>query len=226
VAVSAPVVVGPKWPWMLQLAPTARLVPQLLAKTNEDALAPVTAMLVMVKAAVPVLVMVTDCELLAEPTAVAGKARLVADRVTGGTTPVPLSAILCGELAALSVMVMDAVSEPPAAGAKCPWMLQFAPAARLVPQLLAKSNDEASAPVTVMLVMVSAAVPLLVTVTDWEALIAPTFTDPKARLVADKLTGGSAPVPLRVILCGEPGALSVMVMDAFNAPPVVGAKWP
>ena len=119
-----------------------------------------------------------------------------------------------------------AVSAPVVVGPKWPWMLQLAPTARLVPQLLAKTNEDALAPVTAMLVMVSAAVPLLVTVTDWEALIAPTFTDPKARLVADKLTGGSAPVPLRVILCGEPGALSVMVMDAFNAPPVVGAKWP
>jgi hypothetical protein len=91
-----------------------------LAKTNEDASVPVTAMLVMVKAAVAVLVMVTDCELLAEPTAVAGKVRLVADNVTGGTTPVPLNATVCGELAALSVMVMDAVSAPPAVGAKCP----------------------------------------------------------------------------------------------------------
>jgi len=58
-AASAPVAVGAKWPWMEQLAPAARLVPQVLAKTKEDALAPVTAMLVMVNAAVPVLVMVT-----------------------------------------------------------------------------------------------------------------------------------------------------------------------
>jgi hypothetical protein len=103
---------------MVQFAPTARLVPQLLAKTNEDALTPVTAMLVKDKAAVPVLVMVTDCELLAEPTAVAGKVRLVAESVTGSSTPVPLNVMDCGELAALSVMVMDAVSAPPAVGAK------------------------------------------------------------------------------------------------------------
>ena len=32
-AVSAPVAVGAKWPWMEQLAPTARVVPQVLAKT-------------------------------------------------------------------------------------------------------------------------------------------------------------------------------------------------
>jgi hypothetical protein len=32
VAGRAPVVVGEKWPWMVQLAPAARLEPQLLAK--------------------------------------------------------------------------------------------------------------------------------------------------------------------------------------------------
>lgn len=71
-AVSAPVVVGAKCPWMVQLAPAARLVPHALAKTNEEASAPVTVMLVIVKAAVPVLVMVIDCEALEVPTVVAG----------------------------------------------------------------------------------------------------------------------------------------------------------
>jgi len=67
---------------MEQLAPAARLVPQLLANTNEEALAPVSAMLVIDRAALPVLVMVTDCELLVEPTATEPKLRLVADKVT------------------------------------------------------------------------------------------------------------------------------------------------
>jgi len=49
---------------MVQLAPTATLVPQLLANTNEDAFVPVTAMLLTVNVAVPVLVRVTDCDAL------------------------------------------------------------------------------------------------------------------------------------------------------------------
>jgi hypothetical protein len=68
VAVSAPVDAGPKWPWILQFAPTARLAPQVLAKTNEEASVPVTAVPVMDSAAVPVLVMTTVCDALAEPT--------------------------------------------------------------------------------------------------------------------------------------------------------------
>jgi len=81
---------------MLQFAPTARLVPQLLANTNEEALAPVTEMLVIETVAVPVLVIVTYCDSLDMPTVVAGNVRLIGDSVTGadGATPVPLNAML------------------------------------------------------------------------------------------------------------------------------------
>ena len=71
-AFNAPAVVGAKWPWIVQLAPAATLDPQLFAKTNEEAFAPVTAMLVIDKAAVPVLVIVTDWEPLDVPTVVEG----------------------------------------------------------------------------------------------------------------------------------------------------------
>lgn len=120
-AVCAPVAVGAKCPWMVQLAPTVRLAPQVLAKTNEEASVPVSAMLVIVKVAVPVLVMVTDCDALVEPTMVAGNARLAAENVTGpDCNPVPVSAMVCGDVAALSVRVTAAVRAPVTAGAKCP----------------------------------------------------------------------------------------------------------
>ena len=75
---------------------------------------------------------------------------------------------------ALSVSVTAAVRAPAAAGAKCPWIEQFAPAARLVPQLFANTNEEASVPVTAMLVMPSVALPVLVKVTYSDALVVPT----------------------------------------------------
>jgi hypothetical protein len=82
-----------------------------------------------------------------------------------GYCPVPLNVIDCGELVALSVMVMAAANAPADAGAKWPWMVQLAPAARVAPQLFANTNDEASAPVTLMLEIVSVASPVLVIVT-------------------------------------------------------------
>jgi hypothetical protein len=67
-AVRAPVAVGVKCPWMVQLAPIARLDPQLFANTNEEAFVPVTAMLVMASVELPVFVNVTLCERLVVPT--------------------------------------------------------------------------------------------------------------------------------------------------------------
>ena len=104
----------------MQLAPTARLVPQVFPNANDDAFVPVSAMLVIVNVAVPVLVMVTNCELLELPTAVVGKESCVAERVTGPAAPVPLSVMVCGELDALSLIVIAAVNAPLAVGAKCP----------------------------------------------------------------------------------------------------------
>jgi hypothetical protein len=57
---------------MVQLAPIARLDPQLLANTKDDASVPVTTMLVMVNVEPPTLVIVTDCEPLDVPTVVGG----------------------------------------------------------------------------------------------------------------------------------------------------------
>lgn len=205
-AVSAPVAAGAKWPWMVQLAAIARLVPQVLAKTKEEASVPVTAMLEIDSAAVPVLVMVTDCDALDEPTVTAPNERLVAERVTGavGATPVPLNAMLCGDVVALSVMVIAAFNAPAVLGAKWPWMVQLVPTARLVPQVLANTKEDALVPVTAMLLIDSAAVPVLVIVTDWDTLEVSRSTEPNERLVADRVTGAATPVPLKAMFCGEP----------------------
>jgi len=77
-------------------------------------------MLLIDNAAVPVLVRITVCDALIEPTVVAANVRVLAERVTLGANPVPLNAILCGELLALSIIVTAAVSAPPTTGAKCP----------------------------------------------------------------------------------------------------------
>lgn len=102
------------------MAPPARLVPQELAKTKEEAPGPVTVKLEMAMGAVLVLVIVTDCELLVAPTARLPKDRLVADSVGAGIKPLPVSAIDCGELLASSTIVTVAVKAPVAAGVRVP----------------------------------------------------------------------------------------------------------
>ena len=135
--------------------------------------------------------------------------------------------MLCGDPLALSVMVTAAESGPVVAGAKWPWIEQLAPAARLLPQEFANTNEDASAPVTAMLVIDSGAPPVLVNVTDCDGLAVSTTWFPNERLadVSDN-AGAVTPVPLSEMLCGDPLALSVMITVAESGPVVAGVKCP
>jgi hypothetical protein len=109
--------------------------------------------------------------------------------------------MLSGESPALSVTVIAALNTPSAVGVKCPCMVQLAPAARLVPQLFKKKNEEAFAPVTVMLDMASVTPPVLVMVTCCDALVVPSAWFENERLEFEKVTvGGVPPVPLSAML--------------------------
>ena len=74
----------------------------------------------------------------------------------------------------MSVKVIDACRVPPVVGEKVMLRVQFAPAATLEPQVLVSAKSVLPAGVTAMLVMVSALVPVLVTVTVWGELVLPT----------------------------------------------------
>ncbi len=81
----------------VQLAPAARLLPQVLdGIRNEDALVPVDVIEEMVSAAVPVFFSVTVCEAEVVPTVVVGKLSEVGLNVTAGAglLPVPLTLTL------------------------------------------------------------------------------------------------------------------------------------
>jgi len=122
----------------------------------------------------------------------------------------PFKAMLCGELLALSVMVTAAVNAPVARGANSPWIVQLAPTARVVPQVLVDLNEDAFAAVTAMLLIAKGLVPVLVRVTDCEVLAAPTATEPNDRLVADNdACGISTPVPLSGIICVVPATFKL-----------------
>src|SRR5271169_4401017 len=95
------------------------------------------------------------------------KVKLPALRDAIGTpTPVPDRVNVCGDPAALSVMVTDALRAPAAVGVNVTEMLQFPPAATLTPHVLVCPKSPALVPVTAMLVMVKAPVPVLFSVTD------------------------------------------------------------
>src|SRR3954469_5483839 len=77
-----------------------------------------------------------------------------------------------------------------------------------------------------MLVIESGAVPVLLTVTDWLALVVATRWFPKARLLVDRPTAGAGcvPVPPSPRLCGLSEASSAIETLALRGPEAVGEK--
>jgi hypothetical protein len=89
-AVRVPRAAGLKVTATAQLAPAATLEPQLFVWVKSLALVPESAMLVMLKAALPELVRVRFWAAPVAPTAWPAKVRLEGDRVTAGEVPVPV----------------------------------------------------------------------------------------------------------------------------------------
>lgn len=127
------------------------------------------------------------------------KLTVAVESVMAGPRPVPVSAMVCGEPAALSAMEIWAERAPMAVGVKVTLTPQTAPAARVGRQLPAEKSL-GLLPVREKEVMVRAAVPLLVIVRVWAGLVVPTFSETRERLGAERVTTGEGapPVPLRV----------------------------
>jgi hypothetical protein len=214
---------------MVQFAPAARLDPQEFANTNDEAFAPVTAMLVIVIVDPLVLVIVTLCEALLVPTYWAPNERLVGDSVTGGA-PVPLRLTGCVEpltLPELSVTVSVAVKLPDAAaGVKLTEMVQLLPAATVVPQLFVCPKSLAFVPLMATLATVNGPVPVLLSVTDCAALVVPTVWAANVSEVGETPAVGDVPVPLSVTFWVAPTLpeLSITCSVALRLPTAVGSN--
>ena len=70
----------------------------------------------------------------------------------------------------------------------------------------------------------SVAVPVLLNVTLCDRLVVPNFSEPKVKLVDERLTTGAVPVPVRLTVCGLPPALSVIVIAPVCVPVAVGVN--
>ena len=151
---------------------------------------PVVPRLEMVNGAVPVLVSVTICSVLVVPTSWSPKVRLVEERETAGAgSPTPVRLTVSGLLAASEVMVKSAVRVPKAVGVKVTSIVQLAPPATLLPQVLVWAKSPLSGPVIVMLVMVKGP-PVLLRVTVCATLVVFMVRLPKSRLAAERTTLG------------------------------------
>jgi hypothetical protein len=121
-------------------------------------------MLVIDSVVLPVLVRVMLSAALGLPTSVAGKVRLVGDNWT--CVPVPYKLADCGLPPPLSATESEAVRTPVAAGVKVTLTVQLELAATEEPQVLALMlKSDAFVPPIEMLVIVTAVLPRLLTVT-------------------------------------------------------------
>ena len=137
-------------------------------------------------------------------------------------TPVPLSATVCGEPAALDETEACPVRAAADPGLKASVSVHDAPAATLDPQSWLPLNP---APVTVMEDMLSGAVPLLVSVTVRATAAAPTVAVPKSCDAGASVTAGAGAattVPFRLIVTGL--VFDETTTPAVRVPSAVGAK--
>ncbi len=103
-----------------------------------------------------------------------------------GDVPVPVSATVCGLPVALSVTESVPLAFPAVVGAKLTLIVQELPAATLEPQVFVSEKPA----LVVIPEMLSAAVPLLLSVRGWDELVMPTGWFPKLKLLAEKLAAG------------------------------------
>jgi hypothetical protein len=169
-AVRTPVAVGLKVSETMQLALAAKVAPQLLdAMAKSPALVPPRAMPLMFNIAPPVFPMVTAIGELVDPCAVLGKPIVpLGVKVTTGAftgVPVPVSDTSCGLPVALSAIERFAVRAPVVVGVKVidTWQLAFT--AKVAVQVFCEmAKSPGLAPVFVMLLRVSVALPVFVIV--------------------------------------------------------------
>jgi hypothetical protein len=136
-------------------------------------------------------------------------------------TPVPLREIVSGEFGALLTSEIVPVTLPAAFGAKTALNVVDWPAAMLtgaaIPEVLKPL------PATVTEEIVTVALPPFVRVKVWELLV-PVVTLPNAALVGVAASCGCVPVPLKLIVVGEFGALLTIEMLPLALPAAVGAN--
>jgi len=101
----------------------------------------------------------------------------------GGTTPVPEIAAVCGEPAALSATETVAEKVAAVAGVKVTEMVQLAPEASVLPQVVVSAKSDGLAPVMLMPVMLRGLLPGFETVINCAVAVLPSVVLGKVRLV-------------------------------------------
>ena len=191
--VLVPVAVGLNTTLMVQLVLAARLAPQVVVETVKS---PVVEITMLESATLWLFLSVNVFGRLVVPTVWAAYVALPGVNVTGAM-PVPDSGTVCGLFAALSVIVMLPVRAPSWVGVNVTLMMQFAPAASVLPHGFVLATG-AKSPLTTMLLMFSVELPVLESVTVFPVAVVPTTVLPNTSDVGDSVTAGPLAVTVRV----------------------------
>jgi hypothetical protein len=124
--------------------------------------------------------------------------------------PVPVRVALCGLPAALSETERVPDREPIAPGRNVTLMVQLAPAAKVVPQVVVSAKSEAFVPAIETLLMVMVPVPVFFSVTVLALVVTFTGWIPNATVVGVTLATGVVPVPVKLTCCGLLGSESAI----------------
>lgn len=136
-------------------------------------------------------------------------------------TPTPDNAIVTGDPLALLATVTEPLSAPAAVGANKALKVSFCPADSVTG--VPAPPRVKPAPLSVILEMVTLALPVLVTVIVCVA-DDPAFTFPNAKLVLlkDKVCEAATPVPLNAMVAGEFGTLLTTDTAPLTVPAEAG----
>jgi hypothetical protein len=157
-AVRVPDAVGLNVILMLQLAAVANELPHVWVCAKSLALVPVTAIAVMLKVVLPMLVSTTVFAELVLPMATVPKFKLLGESFA--VVPIPLNVTFCGLPVELSVMARAALRVPEAVGVNLTLIVQLAPTAIELPQVVVREKSPAFVPVIAIAVIVNVAVPV------------------------------------------------------------------
>jgi hypothetical protein len=196
--VLVPTAVGLNTTLMVQLVLAARLVVQVVVETLKS---PVVEITMLLSVTLWLFRRVNTFARLVVPTVCAAYVALLGVNVAG-RTPVPESGTVCGVFEALSMIVMLPVRDPSCVGVNVTLIMQFSPAASVLPQGLVLVTG-AKSPLVVMLAMISVAFPVLASVTFFPVEVVLTTILPNASEVGVRVTAGP-PTPKQPGKANEP----------------------
>ena len=202
VAVRVPVAAGVNVTLTVQLAPPARLDPQVFVCPNSVGFVPLKLKPVMAMAAVPPFVTVTVLAVLVLPTTVELNVMDLGEIVMAAVS-VPVSDAVAGVISALSAIEMDAERLPLPCGVNVTVMVQVPSMAMSPLQLFVCVKSNGFVPVTVIEEMLRSAVPVFCKLKVFDTLGVRYLVLENVRDLGVSVTTG-APIgtPLTLTFCG------------------------